>query len=222
MIPASPDPAWRRRNGLILLALYLGLVVGGLLAGKGLVGVIDLDIRPSNEARVHDMIMSATAVYILASAVPFVPGAEIGFALILALGPPIVMLVYISMVAALLLTYLLGRFVPANVTAALFGLLGLHRAQQLVVRMAPLGPDARLALLIEHAPARVVPFLLRHRYVALAVAFNLPGNTLLGGGGGLALAAGMSGVYRLHAYVVTVVLAVAPLPLLVLVTGGMP
>lgn len=82
MIPASPDPAWRRRNGLILLALYLGLVFGGFLAGKGLVGVIDLDIRPSNEARVHDMIMSATAVYILASAVPFVPGAEIGFALI--------------------------------------------------------------------------------------------------------------------------------------------
>jgi hypothetical protein len=48
------------------------------------------------------------------------------------------------------------------------------------------------------------------------VAVTLPGNTLLGGGGGIALAAGMSGVYRLPTYVATVAVAVAPVPLLVL------
>ena len=62
----------------------------------------------------------------------------------------------------------------------------------------------------------MVPVLLRHRYLALGVAFNLPGNTLLGGGGGIALAAGMSGLYPLLAYVAVVAIAVAPVPLLVL------
>jgi hypothetical protein len=56
----------------------------------------------------------------------------------------------------------------------------------------------------------------------LALAFNLPGNTLLGGGGGIALAAGMSGLYRPVAYLATVVLAVAPVPLLFLITGVRP
>ena len=212
----------RRLRVAGLLSLYLALVVGGLVAGHGLLGIVEFDIRPSNEALVHEMIMSATAVFVLASSVPFVPGAEIGFALIVALGPPIVVLVYLSMVLALLLSYLLGRFVPAKASAALFGLLGLRRAHDLVLRMAPLDPDGRIALLTDHAPRRLVPFLLRHRHLALAVVLNVPGNTLLGGGGGLALAAGMSGLYRLPAYVATIMLAVAPLPLLVLLTGHMP
>ncbi|MDZ7749907.1 MAG: hypothetical protein U5K43_14780 [Halofilum sp. (in: g-proteobacteria)] len=219
-MPGTADsPRRQRRRLLILAAIYLGLVLGGILAGQGLLELVHLDLRPSTEARVHRMIMGATGLYIAASAVPFVPGAEIGLALIMALGPAIALLVYVSMVAALLLTYLVGRFVPARVTAGLFHLLGLARARALVLRMAPLDPDARLALLIQHAPPRIVPFLLRHRYVAFAVALNTPGNTLLGGGGGLALAAGMSGLFRLPAYVLTVVLAVAPIPLFVVVTG---
>lgn len=67
--------------------------------------------------------------------------------------------------------------------------------------------------LIEIAPARWVPLLLRHRYLAMIVVLNLPGNSLLGGGGGLALAAGMSGLFRLPWFVATLLVAVAPLPL---------
>jgi hypothetical protein len=47
------------------------------------------------------------------------------------------------------------------------------------------------------------------------VALNLPGNTLLGGGGGIALMAGLSGLYPMPAYLTTVAIAVAPVPLLV-------
>ena len=47
---------------------------------------------------------------------------------------------------------------------------------------------------MESAPTRLLPFLLRYRYVALALAFNLPGNAVLGGGGGIAMMAGLSGI----------------------------
>ena len=211
-----------RRRGLLLLALYLGLIGGGLAAGRGLTEFAVLDIWPSNESQIHRMIMSATAVYVAAAAVPFVPGAEIGWALIVTLGPDIVPLVYLSMVAALVLAYGVGRLVSPALTAAVFGFLGLMRARDLVLRMQPLGHDERLELLISSAPRRVLPFLLRHRHVALAVALNIPGNTLAGGGGGLAFAAGMSGLYRFPEYLLTVLLAVAPVPLLVFVTGSLP
>ena len=83
-------------------------------------------------------------------------------------------------------------------------------------RLAPLGAEDRLRMLVETAPARVVPFLLRHRYLAVAVAFNVPGNALVGGGGGIALAAGLSGLFQAPRFVAMVCLAISPIPLLIL------
>ena len=205
-----------RWHGLLLLVLYVGLVVGGLLAGRWLLDLFAFDVRPSNEAQVHAMLMTTSAAYILASAIPFVPGAEIGLGLIMILGAEIVLLVYASTIFALTLAYLAGRLVPVRATAAAFAFFGLHKARDLVLQTEPLDAGARLALLTARAPGRIVPVLLRHRYLALGLAFNLPGNTLLGGGGGIALTAGLSGLYPLYAYLVTVTLAVAPVPLLVL------
>lgn len=212
----------RRRRGLVLLALYMGLIVGGLLIGEWLRQFVLVDVWPSNEPYLHQMIMSATTIYVLAAAIPFVPGAEIGWTLVVALGPDIVLLVYLSMVAALALSYTVGRMVPPRLTAGLFGYVGLTGAHDLVLKMAPLGTQDRLELLIAAAPRRIVPFLLHHRYVALAVVLNIPGNTVLGGGGGLALAAGMSGVYHLPGFLLTIAIAVSPVPLLVIATGSPP
>jgi hypothetical protein len=73
--------------------------------------------------------------------------------------------------------------------------------------------------LSEKAPPGVLPFLLRHRFIALAVAINLPGNILIGGGGGIAMFAGMSGIFPFPMYLLTIVLAVAPVPLILSVTA---
>ncbi|MBV6657485.1 MAG: hypothetical protein KI785_06920 [Devosiaceae bacterium] len=51
------------------------------------------------------------------------------------------------------------------------------------------------------------------RYVGVAAAFNLPGNALVGGGGGLALLAGLSGAFSFTGFAVATLIAVAPLPL---------
>jgi len=212
----------RPRRGLLLLALYATLVVGGLAIGRWLMDLTALDVRPSNEPEIHAMVMVATVTYVIASAVPFVPGAEIGFGLILVLGARIALLVYGSMVVALTLAWLVGRLIPHRATAAALAFFGLHRARDLVLQTAQLDARERLVLMTERAPRRIVPFLLRHRYVALAVALNLPGNTLLGGGGGISLAAGMSGIYPFAAFVTTVAVAVAPVPLFVLVAAAPP
>lgn len=203
------------RCWLILCPLCAALIVGGLLLGQQFMDLAMMAVHLGNEAQLQVIAMPAIAIYMIVAALPFVPAAEIGLGLMVMFGPPIAGLVYTSTVLALLAAYLIGRAVPAPVCAAGFGFLGMRKAQDLVLETAALNASARLELLLARAPRRVVPVLIRHRYLALALALNLPGNTVLGGGGGIALAAGMSGLYPLPPYLATVAIAVAPVPLLV-------
>ncbi len=203
----------KRWRWLVLSTLYLALLFGGWLVGQQLLDFAEIDVRPSNEPMVHKLIMTAMLVFILASATPFVPGAEVGFALLLVLGARVALLVYTGMVAALLLAYLIGRLVPAAAIGAALATCGLSRAHALVLQLAPLDPKARLTLLVERAPRRFVPLLLTHRYAGLVVLLNLPGNSVVGGGGGIALCAGMSGLFSLPGFLAAILLAAAPVPM---------
>jgi hypothetical protein len=206
-----------RRTGLF--AVYIFLLVGGWYIGSLLFELSDIEVRPSNEPIVHKMIMATTGIFTIASALPFVPGAEIGFGLILVFGKKIALLVYLSMVAALTLAYLIGLLVPPRLTSSVFRFFGLNRAHDLVQGLAKLDPSAKLDFLLNNAPRRFVPFLLRHRYLALIILFNLPGNSLIGGGGGIAFSAGLSGLFSFPRYLTAVSIAIAPVPAIFMLTG---
>lgn len=206
----EPVKRWRRWT---LLVIYLALLFGGGVVGRQLIDVAAIEVRPSTEPMLHAVIMTATGIFILASALPFVPGAEIGFALLVVFGAELAVLVYVSMVTALLLAYTVGRLVPVGSIAAAFAYFGFVRAHRLALQMAPLDAQGRLALLTGLAPARLVPLLLRHRHLGLVLLLNLPGNSVVGGGGGIALCAGISGLFPLPGYFTAVLLAVAPVPL---------
>jgi hypothetical protein len=51
------------------------------------------------------------------------------------------------------------------------------------------------------------------------VAINLPGNIVIGGGGGIALMAGLSRLFSPSGFVVTVAIATLPIPLAWLIFG---
>ncbi len=159
-------------------------------------------------------------LYTVLLSLPFVPGVELGWALMMLLGMPGVVLVYLATVLALTLSFTVGNRVPLSYVARLLRWLHLYRAAVLLPQLEPLDAEQRLRFLLVRAPRRIAPLLLRHRYLALAMAFNLPGNTLLGGGGGIALLAGLSRLFTLPLYLVTVVLAVAPVPLLITLWHG--
>lgn len=204
--------SWRRT---LVVALYGALVVGGLLLGRQLIDLTEILLHWGDEVFLRRIVVTTIIVYIVMAALPFVPAAEIGLILMLMIGPETAALVYAGTVFALMLAFLVGRAVPAGASAAVFDLFGFRRARDLVRDMAVLEADARLGFLLAHAPKRMIPTLLRHRYLSLAFALNLPGNSLIGGGGGIALVAGMSGLYPIPAYVATVAIAVAPVPLFI-------
>jgi len=205
--------------GLLKIGLLVLLIVAANLLAGWIAGLLKFELLPSNEEFVHRMITTAAVAYAVLLAIPFVPGVEIGLALIGMLGPPIVLLVYVSTVAGLLLSFAVGRLISLGGLITLLDDFRLHRASRLLVTIEPMSKDERLAFLLAKAPKRFVPFLLRNRYLSLAILFNLPGNFLIGGGGGIAMIAGVSGLYSMLGFIATVVIAVSPLPLAILVFG---
>ena len=127
--------------------------------------------------------------------------------------------VYGATVLALVLSFLVGRLVPQQLIIETLETLHLKRAGQLLRRLQPLESSARLEFLLKKADSRVVPFLLRNRFLALIVALNLPGNAFVGGGGGICLIAGFSRLFALPSFLLAVAIAVMPLPLMVILVG---
>lgn len=197
---------------------YVALVVGGLVLAKVLPDWEMIEIRPENEVAIHRTLMGLLVLYIALAAIPFVPGAEIGFGMLVLFGGKIAPLVYIAMIGALTLAFLAGRFLPARWVSGVFGKLGFHRAEQLVRDCHTLDLAERATFLAEHVPTRVLPMVLRHRHLSLAVLLNLPGNTVLGGGGGIAFAAGASRLYSVTGFLATILVAVAPVPVVFFLT----
>lgn len=210
---SGADASIRWIRVVVLLCGAIAIYLVGRFIADTIIEQFDLHLRASNEPMLHKAVMTAMVVYILLMIIPFMPAAEIGLGMLLLFGSRIAFLVYVSTVVALLISYIVGRLLPLDFTARAFGLLGLTRAREFVNRMALLSPMERITQATREAPGRLGPALLRHRFIALAVLFNLPGNVLIGGGGGIALMAGMSRLFPFTGYLLAVACAVAPVPL---------
>lgn len=207
------------KQTLLKLAALILLIIAANLVSGWIVDALRFEIRPSNEDFVHRMTMVWTVAYALLIAIPFVPGVEIGLTLIGMLGPRIVFLVYVSTLAGLCASFVVGRLVSLTWLAKLFENLNFIRASRLLNAVEPMDREERLAFLVSKAPNRLIPFLLRHRYGALAIAINLPGNIVIGGGGGISFVAGASKLYSVPGFIATIVLAVSPIPIAILIFG---
>jgi len=219
--PASPVPSGASPLSIALRIIVLvAVVLAATWAAHAIRDALNLTIMPAQEQQVHRAIMLGTMAYIGLLALPFVPGAEIGIAMLTAFGAAIAPLVYSATVIAMLLSYTLGRLLPITALARLLTFLRMRRAADLVTRAAPLSQEARLAMLLEGSPPRTVALALRHRYVALALSVNIPGNAVIGGGGGIMLMAGLSGLFSPLPTALTIIIAVSPVPIAVMLFGA--
>jgi len=180
---------------------------------------LNLQIRPDNEQQVHRAIMLGSAAYVGLLALPFVPGAEIGLAMLAAFGPSIAPLIYITTVASMMLAYIVGRSLPIGALERLLSFLRMRRAAALVARAAPLSKEERIAMLLDGQSKRALKLGLRYRHIALALAVNTPGNSIIGGGGGIMMMAGLSGIFSPLPTFLTIAVAVSPVPLAVMFLG---
>ena len=180
-------------------ALRLAVLAAVLLALSGTggwaAGLCDLKSWVAQGELVSVPACLGAAAYTLAMALPFVPGIEIGLALMLVLGGPGIVLVYLCTQLALALSYLAGRVVPPATLARAFAYFGMERARRLVA-----------------APGTAIP----RPGLALAALLNLPGNAVIGGAGGIGMLAGMTRALSLPRYLLLVALATTPVPIVLL------
>jgi len=217
-ISAKGKARWLRIAGALLI--YGSLLAVGHWGSEWLIDFIGMEFGSGAQSYDLYVMIAGIVLYAALLAIPFVPGIEISLALLAAFGAKVAIAVYAATVVALTLSWLIGRMLPAGLIVTLFGSLGLQRAKDLVQTLQPLSAKERLDVLIEHAPKRIVPMFLKHRYIAIIVALNVPGNVVIGGGGGVALLAGMSGVFSFPRFFASVSLAALPLPLVVILASG--
>ena len=204
---------------VIKTCLLIGFITLATLGVHMIRDALDLQIRPDNEQQVHKAIMIGAVAYIGLLAMPFVPGAEIGIALLAGFGAAIAPLIYVCTVAAMMLAFTVGRFLPIDALERLLLFVRMRRAAELVARAAPLSKDERVAMLLEGQSKQILSLGLWYRYVAMAAVVNMPGNSIIGGGGGIMIVAGLSGIFTPIGTFLTIILAVSPVPLAVIFLG---
>lgn len=202
------------------LMVILIIIVALNMGGTWLSHLIDFQLFPRHEPMLHAIVLVAVILYVVLMATPFMPGIEIGLALMMLLGNKGAILVYLCTLAALSVSFAIGRKIPSRFIDLLLNWLHLYKASALVRQLESLNQQERLEFLSEKAPSRIAPFLFRHRYLAIAVVVNLPGNALIGGGGGIGLVAGMSKIIPFHGYLMVLAIAIAPVPLWFFLQGS--
>ena len=200
---------------LLKLSLVAAAIVLLNLGVSSAIERLEMQIWPEHAHIVDRVVQWGVVLYMILMAMPFVPGVELGLAFMIMLGPKGVVLIYVCTLIALAASFGLGRLLPARLLASLLRWLHLARAEELLRSFDATAPERRLEFLAEKAPARAVSALLRRRYLLLALLFNLPGNTVIGGGGGIAMMAGMSRLYSFPKYLLLISVAILPGPLLV-------
>lgn len=210
-LPMVPNLRLRHLGVVVVWATLLAIAVYvshiGLRDAQAALATLRADIG------LLALVLLALA-YAVALAMPFVPGMELGLLLMIAFGPLGVLVVYAATLLGLGVAYLVGSAVPSQVLLARLKTAGPSTpGQDLASTMAAWFSASRLGRI---APRRWVARLSAHRYLALAIALNVPGNAVVGGGGGIALLCGMSRQFGWRAYLLTVAAATSPVPILIL------
>ena len=154
----NTDPPPHRRT-LSRLALRLILCAAFILALHLLIdwALERAAASASAEMLTAGLIAVLVLAYALLIAVPFVPGIEIGLALLALRGSEVAPIVYVATIAGLMLAFGAGRQVPLDRLQRWFHDLRLTRAAAFVQRIAPLSPPRRLGLIRSHLPAWIAP-----------------------------------------------------------------
>jgi hypothetical protein len=200
----------------IKISLIICFLVLLNYGGRLVLRWLNFQLWPSQSIVIETALSISILIYILWMAMPFMPGIELGISLMAMLGTKGVILVYLCTLLSLSLSFVIGRLIPLKVFSSFFGWLHLRKAQSLIHQLEPLNSSEKIEFLLKNVPSTILPYVIKHRYLLIGVSLNLPGNALIGGGGGISMIAGTSGLYSFLKYVLFISIAIMPVPIIFL------
>lgn len=216
----TPPPL---RSAILRTAFRVALILVIAVSAHFLMQWVELQSKSLPPAAQDAVLRGFLTVMVLAYAVliaiPFVPGVEIGLSLLMMRGADVAPAIYLATVVGLMTAFLAGRFISYNWLRRALLDLRLKRAAAFLDRIQELPRHQRLSLLRVNLPPRIGNLAINFRYLSVALLVNLPFNTLIGGGGGICLIAGLSRLFSTWIFALTIALAVAPVPALVWIFG---
>jgi len=210
-INAAPDPikATFYFRLFFIIALFIIIAVWTDHWIRGELGFGEKNIEIAKDRWGMGVLLAGGSIYILLLSLPFVPGLELGILLMCAFGKEGIVFVYIATIIGLVLAFLMGRMLPQKWVDCLSKKLGFSR---------PGGSRSDDIIFILGSFVRNKKWLSTlfsdYRYLVIGALFNMPGTYLIGGGGGISFACGNSRNISFKSFLLTVVLAVSPVPLL--------
>ena len=120
-----------------------------------------------------------------------------------------IVFVYLATVAGLSLAFLIGRMLPLKWLKFRLEKIGFANATESHFDDIN-GMLKNISLNQRFCHNRLFSFLAKYRYPAIGILFNMPGNYLIGGGGGISLSCGISRNISWKWFLLTVIVAVSP------------
>jgi hypothetical protein len=188
---------------LIIIAIWMDYWIRGEL------GVGEKIIEIARGRWGYGVLAIGGLIYILLLSLPFVPGVELGILLMCAFGKEGIVFVYFATVVGLSIAFLMGRMVSKKWLESLLKKLGFSQTSD--NQSDEIG--SMLDNFLRHKKW-LRTLWLNYHYLVIGVLFNMPGIYLIGGGGGISLVCGISQRISFKWFLLTVVLAVSPVPLL--------
>ncbi len=199
-----------------LLIVFAILVIGAFWLDywiRGELGMAKKFVMFAQGEWGRGVLIAGGIIYSLLLSLPFVPGVELGILLMCVFGKEGIVFVYLATIAGLSLAFLIGRLVPRQWMDTGWERLGHSQSctgqSDEIEKMADCISAGR-----KHIPSWLKSYLVKYRYLTVAILVNLPGNYILGGGGGISIACGTSRRISWKGFLVTIVLAVSPVPIL--------
>jgi hypothetical protein len=199
---------------LVILAILTTMALWLDYWIRGELGIAEKFLTYAQGEWGRGVLIAGGILYSLLLSLPFVPGVELGILLMCIFGKEGIVFVYLATVAGLSLAFLIGRLIPSRWIDSGLEILGnspsCSSQSDEIEKMADCISAGR-----KHLPSWLKSYLVKYRYFTIAILVNLPGNYILGGGGGIAIACGTRRRISWKGFLLTIVLAVSPVPILV-------
>lgn len=183
------------------------------MCGNWMFSSLRLDAQSAATLPLVWLLVPVFVVYFITSGLPFVPASEIGFGLLIIFGGEIAPLIVVVSSAGLITSFMIGKFVPKQKLAKLLNWFGFEKAPKFLLKLQDMSTQEKLDHMMQGVSKKWSIALMQYRYLGIIALLNIPGNAVIGGGGGIAFMAGVTGVFSAKGFAISAIIGVMPYPL---------